>query len=769
MKNNLLPLSRTLLIFLLINVLSIMVADAQYDTYYKPFYNPNLKTLPVLKKILARTARDTSRVKYLLAIADYFMDQPGARQVDMDSVGAYLKKAYALASNRGSEKWKHNTLMLYGQFYAEQALPDKQKEVYSKAIFMAQKSGNKALEADSWFYFACNLHSTPTQDNNDIKVASLAVSKLVYHQSKNRLMEAFVLKQLADYHLQQGSYDRAEKEMLTVLAYYKSINYKYIYYTYDLLSAIYNHKGDLSKALYYALCTLKSCEKENKELDGIFLRRLAEAYSSIGKRKESIEWYVKSFEHYANRYEPHCLMILSELTTELIYNGEAGKALDLINKTKRRFPDKGDFFTFWFNMAYGECYTALGQFAKAAPYIDNLSKRVFREPTNDELDTQVYFNIGKFYFAQKKYDEAHTNLQMATKTELLASLPVKIRLYQLLYQIDMIRKNPSAAIVDLQKFHKLQDSVFTQEKTNTIERLQIEYNASQKESENELLRKKSELQSQQLGRDKLIKRSTFFGLVFLSVVLILLYSRFNLKKRVNKILVMQKKSIDLAYAKLEVSIQQKNKLIDEKEGLIKEVHHRVKNNLQLTMSLLNSQSYYLEDPSAIAAIRESQHRIKSIALIHQKLYQTENVATININPYVSELVDYLRDSIGGGKQITFEMNLMDLEMDIAQAVPLGLFLNEAITNIFKYAFPGAMTGHVQITLQPYDNTRNLLRITDNGIGLPEGFDNEQSNTLGMTLMKGLSTQMDGDLVIESKNGLSISLIFENTESLPITL
>ena len=768
MRTYLITASRIIFISLL--VISITKgAYAQYYSFYKPFYDSNRKSLSELNSLLSKTGRDTSRVKYLIGVADHFIDRPGVQKADMDSAAQYFKKAADLANALGSEKWKHNTLMAYGQFYAEQKLPDKQKEVYRKAILMSQKSGNKELEAESWFYLSYNLQSTASQDNYYIKLAAIVICKALYQQSKNRPKEVFALKELADYHLQLGSYNLAEKEMLEVISYYKSVNSKYIYYSYDLISAVYNHKGDLSKALYYAICTLKACQKENKELEGIFIRRLAEAYAAIGKRSESIEWYTKSFNHYADRHEPICLMILSELTTELVYNGEAQKALELINKTRKRFPQKDDETMFWFDMAFGECYTALGKFDQARPYINNLEKELIIEPDDYEMSTHLYFTIGRFYFAQKKYDQAHKNLLKAVRNTTLSKLPLLIRLYKLLYEIDIIRKNPAGAIVNLQKYHKLQDSVFTQEKLNTFERLQVEFKASQKENENELLRKKSQLQSQQLDRDKLIKRTTFGGIGFLCLVIVLLYSRFNLKKRVNTILIKQKKTIDIAYAKLEESLQQKNKLISEKESLIKEVHHRVKNNLQLTMSLLNSQSYFLEDQSAIAAIKESQHRIKSIALVHQKLYQTDHVATININPYVSELVDYLKDSLGDGKRINFELDLMDIEMDIANAVPLGLFLNEAITNIFKYAFPESLTGNVSISLHPYDQTRNLLQIKDNGIGLPDGFDEKGNNTLGMTLMKGLSTQMDGELVIENKQGVSISLIFENKESEPLTL
>jgi len=764
-------LSNTIRIAIVSVIITVTVAGlvrAQEQTYYKTVYN-DPTPLPQLKVRLSKTAQDTSRVKCLLLIADRFMERPGEFKADMDSTERYLKNAETLVNRIGSEKWKHKTLMAYGQFYKEKSMPEEQRLTYRKAIIMAQKNGDKELEAESWFFYSYNQDFADAEQQRNIQLASSAIYVSLYLQDHNKLKAIKRIKLIADWHLQAGQYQLAEKEMLLVISFYESINYPEIYYSYDLMSAVYNHKGDLSKALYYALCTLKACQKVNKRLEGIFIRRLAEAYSSIGKRRESIEWFTKSLNHYTEKGDSFAMVVLYELNRELIASGEGDKALEFITKTKKRFPKLDNYYLFWLNMAYAETYTGLEKFDKARPYVKTIIAESQKNIRQEEFITLIYFNAGQFYIGQKKYAEAYHYLDKAAKTKTRANLPLLIHLYKQLFEIDMIMHNPANAIVNLQKSHKLQDSVFTQEKQNTIERLQIEFDASQKENENELLRKKSQLQAQQLDRDQLIKKTTFGGIGFLLLVLVLLYNRFNLKKRVYAILMKQKKTIDIAYAKLELSFRQKNKLVEDKERLIKEVHHRVNNNLQLTMSLLNSQSYYLEDEAAIAAIRKSQHRIKSIALIHQKLYQTENVATININPYAAELVDYLRDSIGAERRITFTLDMINLEMDIAQAVPLGLFLNEAITNIFKYAFPEGRQGKVLISLRPYDAKKYLLTIKDDGVGIPENFSTQKTSTLGITLMKGLSAQMDAELKMENDHGLSITLLFENRESQSLTL
>ena len=141
-----------------------------------------------------------------------------------------------------------------------------------------------------------------------------------------------------------------------------------------------------------------------------------------------------------------------------------------------------------------------------------------------------------------------------------------------------------------------------------------------------------------------------------------------------------------------VSLQQ---LLVDKDWLIKEVHHRVKNNLHLIVSLLETQSSYLYNNAALEAIVESQSRIQAIALIHQKLYLDANVSTIDMSSYIQELIHYITDSFGTSHfNIFFLQNLENIFLDVEQAIPVGLILTEAITNAIKYAFKGRDTDNV---------------------------------------------------------------------------
>lgn len=192
---------------------------------------------------------------------------------------------------------------------------------------------------------------------------------------------------------------------------------------------------------------------------------------------------------------------------------------------------------------------------------------------------------------------------------------------------------------------------------------------------------------------------------------------------------------------------------------MKEVHHRVKNNLQIVIGLLNLQSDYLNDDVAVNAILESRHRIQAMAMLHQKIYQSDDMATISMTHYIGELVNYLKQSFNTGKQILFDFQIDEIDLDIVQAVPIGLILNEAITNSVKYAFPEFRDGKISISLFRKVEERIVLQVIDDGIGFPIGFNPTESESFGLKLIQGLAGDLDGMLTIDSTVGTSLTVDF----------
>ena len=200
------------------------------------------------------------------------------------------------------------------------------------------------------------------------------------------------------------------------------------------------------------------------------------------------------------------------------------------------------------------------------------------------------------------------------------------------------------------------------------------------------------------------------------------------------------------------------KSVQEKEMLLKEIHHRVKNNLQIIISLLQLQSDHIEDPGLRHLLVESEVRIRSMAIVHETLYQSDNLAAIDLGDYVDSLSPYLMHTYGIDN-VTLKMETEKLMVDLDMAIPCGLILNELITNAIKHAYEPEQGGQLSIGLTRTASGNIRLKIADNGRGLPPGFDWSRSETLGMQLLQGLAQQLGATVDMDSGNGTCIAIEF----------
>jgi PAS domain S-box-containing protein len=213
--------------------------------------------------------------------------------------------------------------------------------------------------------------------------------------------------------------------------------------------------------------------------------------------------------------------------------------------------------------------------------------------------------------------------------------------------------------------------------------------------------------------------------------------------------------VRLVFVASDISVQKESEQkisesLHEKNILLAEIHHRVKNNLAVISGLLQMQMWNVEDESAKIALQHSQLRIQSIALVHEKLYQNETFADINISDFAKELVDAVSDSFKQPEQdVTLGYRMDDIKMNINQAVPLSLLLNECIVNCYKHAFDGRKEGEINITLD-LNHDKVEMQVADNGHGLPNKFDFEKEQSLGVTLIRTLVSQLRGSAMYESK-------------------
>ncbi|MFC0513004.1 sensor histidine kinase [Mucilaginibacter angelicae] len=304
-----------------------------------------------------------------------------------------------------------------------------------------------------------------------------------------------------------------------------------------------------------------------------------------------------------------------------------------------------------------------------------------------------------------------------------------------------------------QEYKGINDSARSKSLEKQLAELQQQIDINKKHQHTQFLVQQAQIQRNRARNETTTRYIFITSLIMSGVFAGMMYNRYRIKKLSSDSLTAKQQEINDKNELLQI-------LLTEKEWLLKEIHHRVKNNLQIVISLLNTQSSYLESEDALQAIRNSQQRMYAISLIHQKSYQSENMETIDIPDYICDLVEYLKEYFKNDKRIEFISDLEPLKLDVGQAVPLGLILNEAISNSVKYAFD-SINSHNIITIQLSRINEWFYRlcIFDNGKGLPEGFDPDESNSLGINLMRGLAQQLNGELEIVSTGGLSVCVNF----------
>ncbi len=205
------------------------------------------------------------------------------------------------------------------------------------------------------------------------------------------------------------------------------------------------------------------------------------------------------------------------------------------------------------------------------------------------------------------------------------------------------------------------------------------------------------------------------------------------------------------------------KSLGEKETLLQEVHHRVKNNLQIMSSLVKLQSHHITDTKTLEILRESENRIRSMAIVHNKLYSTKDYEKIDFGDYVRSLTESFYTTYGMRlNKIGIRIDIDNIILNIDTAIPCGLIINELVSNSIKYAYPDHKEGNIKISMQLNDDKSYTLVVSDTGIGLPAGFNVNTAKTLGIELVTLLTNQLNGKLYICNNNGAEFKIIFEES-------
>lgn len=301
------------------------------------------------------------------------------------------------------------------------------------------------------------------------------------------------------------------------------------------------------------------------------------------------------------------------------------------------------------------------------------------------------------------------------------------------------------------RYAQMKDTLFSEQTQEIATNLETKFENEKKTKEIEILQRENEIQELQLGRNRILIISFTISLV-LALVSVVLYARTNRDR---------KKAFSLLQKQNESIKKQK----EEKEVLLKEIHHRVKNNLQVINSLIRLQCAYTDDQVALDLFDECQNRIISMALIHEKMYESHDLSNVNIQEYIAELSQNLLRSYRLHKNVELDIDVSVKTLTLDTLIPLGLLLNELISNSLKHAFLDDKEDGVITVKLDHDSSSGkfVLEIGDNGIGLPDDFTFNSALTLGMELVVTLSSQLDGTIERIEKPGSHFRIEFIGLE------
>jgi len=727
----------------------------------QPLANAQNKTLTSGQHFNRYARTDTTLVSGLLNTAATAIDNYDIPPENLNGAFEQVNQVIFLSDSLHLINWKCKALQLMGDYYLRKSDLKNAQHFYGMVIDYYHRVNDKANEATTWF----DLGITATnwaEGGPAVKLTAFNNAERLYIQLHKDLDVIKCMKEIADVHLNQGKIDLSEQELLEVLKRFRQIHYTSLQGTYDLLSIGAALKGDLEKELYYRQETVLSMQ-ESKD----FTYAL-EYYGALGKVYMDLKNYKLSRYYIAKGLAmtkpDHSIVYMGETynyLSDLIREGKGQEALNkLIEVTKGYHPENIVMKTELLQM-FGDCYVTVNKYKTAQRYSDSALSFLHFGYRSKQMTTQMFFVgtlIGvELYINTKDFKKARHYLQWLRPLPAPGILnPITVSYYEHdAFKIDSAYQNYLPAIAHYKHYIALKDSLFSISKTKQIE-FRLETEKKDKDillqAKNiQLLQKQSQLQLEQARHRKAQLNFIILTAVILLLLLGITYKAYHSKRSNN--LLLQKKQ-----AEIEIKNTSLQHLLSENEWLLKEIHHRVKNNLQMITGLLNSQSVYLKDPVALEAIMESQRRVQSMALIHQKLYKTTNYSTIYMPDYIQELVVYLRGSFEMSCFIRFHIDISPVSLDIANAIPVGLIVNEGLTNAIKYAFPGRGDNVIEISLQEVLDEVCLI-ISDNGIGLPANF-GKSRNSFGTLLMKGLTDEMSGSFEIDGKSGTAIKIKFK---------
>jgi two-component sensor histidine kinase len=697
---------------------------------------------------LGHSGQDTSRIALLLKLAEFEVFKAGEYKTDLDSVAVYIEAAKTLNIKLQSLRAAGWIVLAESYLLKERPGQRTQGKAYAeKALAMLLQVKDpfytaKAYQALSEYYYSGNFDSGELRK----RIVLLEKSATLYDSAGAISDEASVYQLLGELYENDSVQLVSLKKALSL---FQSIHYPLLQGVYDNLAVLYFSKTNFRQAINYGIMALNIADTQHDTTMQLceLANHLGIMFNSQGQYEQAIPYFFRALERAEAYHENFTTWLVAvNIGMSYVRSNQPLKAKALLEGIAAKYAQPDDrIINYRVAVCFLRVYTALRDQRRALPHAEKLRIMVKNPKMSISQQIEIHAALTDYYLVTRQWTEAAGQLRSNDPLVVADGNSVRKAAHEYLwFRLDTAQGQNADAVRRLLTSKEINDSLFNATKSQQIHQLEVEFDTKKKEDQILLLNRETRLEKINLHQANLVKNLSFGG-VFLALVIAGLLFRQNRIKQKNSRLILRKNG-------------QLEHLVKEREWLLKEVHHRVKNNLYTVICLLESQATYLEN-DALLAVQNSGHRIYAMSLIHQKLYQTEDIGVIDMKSYITEFAYYLKDSFGSPSNIRIGLEIEPLSVAVAHAIPLGLIINESVTNAFKYAFPGGRDGLISVRL--FRTGRKIvLTIADDGKGFDYKPDDSGRNSFGMGLMEGLTREIRGTFSLDSTKGTTITVSFE---------
>lgn len=532
-----------------------------------------------------------------------------------------------------------------------------------------------------------------------------------FKEQQSDSMTASTLMYIGDMHYRLGELDLALRHMHESVEYFKLLSDPYAHgASLNWLGIIYNALEDYESVIMNLKPYVEDARtgKHKNRAANSMLLSLSSAYLALDSIDVAEDYAKRAFDYYFkldsprywSQYYSHMFTIARSRGDLLAANGYADTLIAYAELMRN-----SDYLAY----AYLEKYGAVSQ---CCP----------------EEDAMSYLTLGTEYAEESgKPEELHSA-------------------YQHWAAVSKRRGDYRTAVRYKEKVDSLSELIFTKNMAAEIKKIETQKMAEQSKKELQLVQAQADLKEANLQKERRIKYGLIVFLALLSLLATAIYYLLRQRTRTSK---------DLADKNVIIS-----KALETNKMLIKEVHHRVKNNLQVVSSLLSLQSRFVDDELAKEALAVGRSRVQSMSLLHQSLYQKDNVKHVDVKSYFENLADNLLSTYKvDPKRIVLEKDIDVIELDVDTVIPMGLITNELISNALKYAFTNVEYGVLRLRLKDVGDSI-LLEVSDNGSGIAFTQLPEKSTSLGMRLIKSFAEKLEAEVTISNTDGTRFSIVLQ---------